>query len=501
MMNQELLMSPNRLVTFLQKPAAEFTKADIINYIQQNEIRMVNFMYPAADGRLKTLNFVINNASYLDAILTCGERVDGASLFPFIEAGSSDLYVIPRFRTAFVDPFAEIPTLVMLCSFFNKDGEPLESSPEYTLHKACKAFTDVTGMEFQAMGELEYYVISEDDGLFPATDQRGYHESGPYAKFNDFRTQCMSYIAQTGGQIKYGHSEVGNFMLDGKVYEQNEIEFLPVNAENAADQLMIAKWVIRNLAYQYGYDITFAPKITVGKAGSGLHIHMRMMKDGQNQMLKDGVLSDTARKAIAGMMQLAPSITAFGNTNPTSYFRLVPHQEAPTNVCWGDRNRSVLVRVPLGWSAQTDMCALANPLESDSNYDTTQKQTVEMRSPDGSADLYQLLAGLAVACRHGFEIENALAIAEQTYVNVNIHQKENADKLKALAQLPDSCAASADCLQKQRTVFEQYNVFSPAMIDGIISRLRSYNDATLRKDIQDKPEEMLALVSKFFHCG
>ena len=501
MMNQELLMSPNRLVTFLQKPAAEFTKADIINYIQQNEIRMVNFMYPAADGRLKTLNFVINNASYLDAILTCGERVDGSSLFPFIEAGSSDLYVIPRFRTAFGDPFAEIPTLVMLCSFFNKDGEPLESSPEYTLHKACKAFTDVTGMEFQAMGELEYYVISEDDGLFPATDQRGYHESGPYAKFNDFRTQCMSYIAQTGGQIKYGHSEVGNFMLDGKVYEQNEIEFLPVNAENAADQLMIAKWVIRNLAYQYGYDITFAPKITVGKAGSGLHIHMRMMKDGQNQMLKDGALSDTARKAIAGMMQLAPSITAFGNTNPTSYFRLVPHQEAPTNVCWGDRNRSVLVRVPLGWSAQTDMCALANPLESDSNYDTTQKQTVEMRSPDGSADLYQLLAGLAVACRHGFEIENALAIAEQTYVNVNIHQKENADKLKALAQLPDSCAASADCLQKQRTVFEQYNVFSPAMIDGIISRLRSYNDATLRKDIQDKPEEMLALVSKFFHCG
>ena len=501
MMNQELLMSPNRLVTFLQKPAAEFTKADIINYIQQNEIRMVNFMYPAADGRLKTLNFVINNASYLDAILTCGERVDGSSLFPFIEAGSSDLYVIPRFRTAFVDPFAEIPTLVMLCSFFNKDGEPLESSPEYTLHKACKAFTDVTGMEFQAMGELEYYVISEDDGLFPATDQRGYHESGPYAKFNDFRTQCMSYIAQTGGQIKYGHSEVGNFMLDGKVYEQNEIEFLPVNAENAADQLMIAKWVIRNLAYQYGYDITFAPKITVGKAGSGLHIHMRMMKDGQNQMLKDGALSDTARKAIAGMMQLAPSITAFGNTNPTSYFRLVPHQEAPTNVCWGDRNRSVLVRVPLGWSAQTDMCALANPLESDSNYDTTQKQTVEMRSPDGSADLYQLLAGLAVACRHGVGIENALAIAEQTYVNVNIHQKENADKLKALAQLPDSCAASADCLQKQRTVFEQYNVFSPAMIDGIISRLRSYNDATLRKDIQDKPEEMLALVSKFFHCG
>lgn len=500
-MNQELSMNANLVVASLQKPASEFTKADIIGFIRQNGIRMVNFMYPAGDGRLKTLNFVITNEAYLEAILTCGERVDGSSLFSFIEAGSSDLYVIPRFCTAFVDPFAEIPTLSMLCSFFNKDGEPLESAPEYTLRKACRTFTDVTGMEFQAMGELEYYVVAPDTGMYEATDQRGYHESGPYAKFNEFRTQCMAYIAQTGGQIKYGHSEVGNFTLDGCVYEQNEIEFLPVPAEQAADQLMIAKWVIRNLGYKLGYNVTFAPKITVGKAGSGLHIHMRMMKDGQNQMLHDGVLSAAARKAIAGMMELAPSITAFGNTNPTSYFRLVPHQEAPTNVCWGDRNRSVLVRVPLGWTAKTDMCALANPLEGQSHFDTTQKQTVEMRSPDGSADLYQLLAGLAVACRHGFEMSDALEVAEKTYVNVNIHQKENADRLEALAQLPDSCAASADCLQRQRAVFEQYNVFSPAMIDGIITRLRSYDDRTLRADLEGKQDAMLALVKKYFHCG
>ena len=500
-MSKELELCPNKLVGFLNKPSKEFTKSDIVRFITENDIQMVNFMYPAGDGRLKTLNFVINNAAYLDAILTCGERVDGSSLFPFIEAGSSDLYVLPRFSTAFVDPFAEIPTLAMLCSYFNKDGELLESSPENTLRKACKAFTDVTGMEFQAMGELEYYVIAPDCGMFPATDQKGYHESAPYAKFIEFRQQCMAYIAQAGGQIKYGHSEVGNFTINDVTYEQNEIEFLPVDAENAADQLMIAKWIIRNLAYQYGYDITFAPKITAGKAGSGLHVHMRIVKDGQNQMLDGGVLSATARKAIAGMMELAPSITAFGNTNPTSYFRLVPHQEAPTNICWGDRNRSVLVRVPLGWAAKSDMCKIANPLESESNYDTSQKQTVEMRSPDGSADVYQLIAGLAVACRHGFEMENALEVAEKTYVNVNIHQKENEAKLKDLAQLPDSCEASADCLERQRKVFEQHNVFSPAMIDGIIKRLRSYGDRTLRQEIDGNQEEMLKLVNRYFHCG
>ncbi len=505
MNDKKLIHSANPMVLFLEKPSAQFTKADIIDYIVKNDIRMVNFMYPGGDGKLKTLNFVINDLSYLDTILSCGERVDGSSLFSFIQAGSSDLYVLPRYQTAFVDPFAEIPTVTMLCSYFDKDGHPLESSPEHTLHKAAEAFRQVTGMEFQAMGELEYYVISDDEQVFPAQDQRGYHESAPYAKANEFRQQCMKYIAQAGGQIKYGHSEVGNFCLEGKNYEQNEIEFLPVPVEQAADQLMIAKWIIRNLGYQLGYDVTFAPKITTGKAGSGLHIHMRMMNDGRNQMLADGQLSESARRMIAGMMDLAPAITAFGNKNPTSYFRLVPHQEAPTNVCWGDRNRSVLVRVPLGWAADVNMAALANPqdatLSSQPSPLTSEKQTVEMRSPDGSADLYQLLAGLCVACRHGFEMPDALDVARNTYVNVNIHAAENADRLATLAQLPDSCVASAACLDRQRAVFQEHGVFSPAMIDGIIAQLRAFDDTTLRRDIENSPEEILKLVTRYFHCG
>ncbi|MBR3649091.1 MAG: glutamine synthetase, partial [Victivallales bacterium] len=479
----------------------QFTKQDIVTFIRNNEIQHVNFMYPAGDGRLKTLNFIINNAEYLDEILTCGERVDGSSLFTFIEASSSDLYVVPKFSTAFVDPFAELPTLCMLCSFYNKDGEPLASSPEFTLHKACEQFKKETGMEFQAMGELEYYVIAPESPFFPASDQRGYHESAPYAKFNEFRQRCMLYVAQAGGLIKYGHSEVGNFNLDGMTYEQNEIEFLPCPAEDAANQLTIAKWIIRNLAFEYGYNVTFAPKITTGKAGSGMHIHMRIMKDGVNQMLKDGVISETARRFIAGMMKLAPSITAFGNMNPTSYFRLVPHQEAPTNVCWGDRNRSCLVRVPLGWASKNDLCKQTNPLENNSEYDTRQKQTVEMRSPDASANVYLLLAGLAVAGRYGLSLPDGLEIADKTYVNVNIHRKENEALLNSLATLPDSCAASADCLQAQRAVYEKDGVFSPAMIDGIIAQLKAFNDATLRADMGDDLEAMAKLVKTYFHCG
>jgi glutamine synthetase len=201
------------------------------------------------------------------------------------------------------------------------------------------------------------------------------------------------------------------------------------------------------------------------------------------------------------MMDLAPAITAFGNKNPTSYFRLVPHQEAPTNVCWGDRNRSVLVRVPLGWTSGVDLCHQANPQEPSVDVDTTLKQTVEMRSPDGSADVYQLIAGLCVACRHGFEMRDALDVAQRTYVNVNIHDQENADRLESLAQLPDSCVASADCLDKARGVFEQHGVFSPAMIDGIVRALREMNDTTLRDDIAGDTEALQRLVTQYFHCG
>lgn len=500
-MNHNVALCPNLLVQYLQKDPAEFRKADIIRFIKENDIKMVNFMYPADDNRLKTLNFVINSEEYLDSILTFGERVDGSSLFPFIEAGNSDLYVIPRYSTAFVDPFAEIPTLTLLASFFDKEGKPLESSPEYTLRRACESFREVTGMDMYAMGELEYYVIADDPGLFHASDQKGYHESAPYSKFSDFRTECMHLIAQAGGQIKYGHNEVGNFTLDGKIYEQNEVEFLPIPAMQAADNLMVAKWIIRTLAAKRELDVTFAPKITVGKAGSGLHIHFKVMKGDENMMTSEGQLSDIAKKAIAGILTYAPAITAMGNKVPTSYFRLVPHQEAPTSVCWGDRNRSVLVRVPLGWTGKYDMCSQANPLEAGCETVIPQKQTAELRSADCSADVYQLIAGMVVAARAGFEMEDALKRAEDMYVSVNIHNDENREKLESLQSLPDSCMASADALERDREVFERFNVFSPRLIDGIVRKLRSFNDANLRKACDGNQNEMLKQVRKYWHCG
>jgi glutamine synthetase len=500
-MHKDVSLSPNPLVQFLDKPSSDFTRSDLIRFIEANHIEMINFRYVADDGRLKTLNFVINDRTYLDSILARGERADGSSLFPFIQAGSSDLYIIPRYRTAFVNPFSQVPTLDILCSYYDKDGNPLASSPEYILRKSHQALKSRTGLNFEVMGELEYYIISPCQELFQARNQKGYHESAPFAKWENLRTEAMLTIARLGGLIKYGHSEVGNFTLNGLEYEQNEIEFLHTNLEEAADQLIIGKWVLRCLAQKYGVNLTFAPKIVESKAGSGLHIHTRLVRDGKNAMVENGKLSDIGRKAIAGYLDLSPSLTAFGNTNPTSYFRLVPHQEAPTNICWGDRNRSVLVRVPLGWSGKNQMVYDANPKEPVIEMDGSDKQTVEFRCPDGSADIYLLLAGLTVAARHGLEMEDALEYAKRTYVDVDIFCDSNKEKLNQLLHLPASCSESADLLETQSSIYKQFDVFPESVIKGTAHKLRCFNDRDLRKTILEDKDLTMKLVNQFFHCG
>ncbi len=502
-MNTRISMNPNLLVQYLQKQPHEFTREDIIRYCRENGVRFLNFHYCGWGGRLKTLGFVIQSEDHLRTILEAGERVDGSSLFPFVQAGRSDLYVMPRYCTAFVNPFAEIPTLGLLCAFMDRDGNPFESAPTYILHKAHKVFQEKTGMQMEAMGELEYYVIAPEEPLYKVADQRGYHESAPFNKFTELRVEAMRMIAECGGLIKYGHSEVGNFTADGKIYEQNEIEFLPTNIEDAADQLVIAKWIIRQLAYKHGVEVTFAPKITVGKAGSGMHVHCRFTKDGESMMLENGELTDVAKKAIAGYMMAGTSLPAFGNPHPLSFMRLVPHQEAPTSLCWSFSNRSALVRVPLGWQKKMDMARRVNPLEAPIDRDYGIKQTFEWRASDGFADTYLLMSALCCAARYGIESPEGLEVAERTYVGlgVNIHDKNNQEIQEALEQLPASCYEAADELEKDRLIYTAEGVFSDSIIDYTIKVLKDFHDNDLRHQLEESPSQIHKLVMQNIDNG
>lgn len=494
-------LSPHKIERYMKKPRHEFSKADLIRYIEENGVQMLNFRYPGGDGKLKTLNFSITDRAQLDRLLSGGERVDGSSLFTSIDASSSDLYVVPRFRTAYVNPFTEISTVDVLCSFFTFDGTKLGSAPEHIAEAAHNALKITTGCTMEAMGELEYYAFFDPQSLYPGTVRRGYHESSPFSKGESIRIQAMQAIAQAGGKIKYGHSEVGYLFTKNNCMEQHEIEFLPVTLEDAADQILIAKWMLRMIGHMHGAKITFAPKIEYGHAGSGLHIHTRLIRNGKNAMITDRALNDTARKMIAGYLSLASSITAFGNTVPVSYLRLVPHQEAPTCICWGERNRSALVRVPLGWLHDRSMMHDANPNEKEKHMQDDRGQTVEYRGGDGSADIYLLLAGLAVAARHGFEREDSLEMATKYHISVNIFDQKACSLQEELPHLPTSCSESADCLERDRAIYESASVFPPAVIDDTLKKLRSYNDRGLSEELYGKEEEIRKLVEKYIHCA
>jgi glutamine synthetase len=495
-MNDQLALNPNKVVKALQKPAAEFTRQDIIRFIEQNDIRMVNFRYVAGDGRLKKLNFVINSKAHLERVLAMGERVDGSSLFPFVSADSSDLYVVPRYRTAFVNPFTEVPTLDLICSFYDWRGNPLESAPEFILQKAQRLLKERTGLVMEALGELEYYLFSEVDRIYPIVEQKGYHESHPFSKWGLVRREAMQVISEMGGSIKYGHAEVGNIISGDLEMVQHEIEFLPMPIEEAADQLVTAKWALREVAYRHNLEVSYAPKIIAGQAGSGLHIHTRFMRDGVNAMAGGRGLTETARKVIAGFLTSAESLTAFGNTVPTSFLRLVPHQEAPTSICWGDRNRSVMVRVPLGWQGIGDkMLRNANPLEPALDRTWEDTQTVELRSPDGSANVHLLLAGMAVAARHGLELPDALKVADQLFVQAD------ATKVAGLKQLPASCWESAQCLERERARYEEGGVFPAGLIDSVIKGLKAFDDYNMSERLFGNADSLKALVNRYLHCG
>ena len=496
-MNETITLNPNKIVRGLGKPAEDFTKKDILRFIEENAIRMLNFRYVGGDGRLKKLNFVINSKAHLDRVLSMGERVDGSSLFSFVGAESSDLYVVPRYKTAFVDPFTEVPTLDLICSYYDFHGEPLESAPENILRKSQQRLQERTGLTMQALGELEYYLFSEVDRIYPITEQKGYHESHPFSKWGLVRREAMSVISEMGGMIKYGHAEVGNIISGDLEMVQHEIEFLPVPIEDAADQLVMAKWAVREVAYKHGLEVSFAPKIIVGQAGSGMHVHTRFMKEGVNMMADENGLTDTAKKVIAGFLLSSESLTAFGNTVPTSFLRLVPHQEAPTSICWGDRNRSVLVRVPLGWVGVGDrMVRNANPKEPAFDASSFENnQTVELRSPDGSANIHLLLAGMAVAARHGLEHPEALRIANELYV------KADASRIKDLKQLPASCFESAECLKRDRARYEEGGVFPAGLIDSVAKDLQAFEDMNMSEKMFGNADSLKNLVNKHLHCG
>ena len=498
----------NPISLIVDKPPEAFTRSDLLRVIEEKGIEQITFHYTALDGKLKELKLPVAHRNQAERILADGERVDGSSLFgSMVDVALSDLYVIPVYRTAFINPF-DPGSLDLLCRYVDAEGNRASFTVDNILYNANEMFQKQTGLELYAMGELEFFLIfSPSTRIFAGSNQRGYQASAPFVKTGALLNEIVHHIEQITGCVKYAHSEVGYIEnvrsnldeIQGKQAEQLEIELQPAPLEQAGDNLALARWLIRNIAFQHDCVATFAPKLEEGVAGNGFHIHMELRKDGHNIMTdKSGRLSVEARKLVGGLCHYADSLTAFGNTVSSAYLRLVPNQEAPTRICWSDLNRSAMIRVPLGWTKGDDLARKINPQQKDSMEDPGGRQTIELRSPDGSAIFHLLLAGITMAAEWGLTQPDSLETADELYVTGNIFRDKAL--LKRLPSLPFSCVESSRLLIKKRDLYERGGVFPPSIIDYVAGLLASENDERMNTTLADVPaDDRLHETRKIMH--
>jgi len=482
--------SPHKIgVSFMQEKLKPTEKDDVIKFISEKGIKILNLCHIPEDGRLKALSFTASDEKRIYEILEFGERIDGSSLFSCIDPDKSDIYVMPKPDTAFINPFCSIPTLNILCRYLDEDGDQLDIAPESILSRAERKLHSSTNVTLKALAELEFYIISKQaiEALFPSVPEGHYHESAPFSRFDNLRNEILVALTNIGIPTKYGHGEVGKIKgKDGTVMEQHEIEFMPQNLTETAEAIAVAKWVIRNVCAKYGVSVSFSPKIALEHAGNGMHIHLCGLKDDRNIIAESsGSLSTEGKKIIGGILKFAKSLTAFGNTIPVSYLRLISRKESPMHICWGVRDRLALIRLPLWWNFRKtrediDPC----------------KRTFEFRAPDLTANAYLLFAGIAVATEYGLKnSKEALQIAEELHIDKA--SKGN----KRLEPLPQSCSESAANLEKDRKYYEAEGVFPKIVIDNTIKRLGSYKDKALLQRLRSEPQKVEELMQNYLHSG
>ena len=497
----------NPICLLVDKPREEFTREDLLSVIERKQIERITLHYTALDGKYKELKVPVSSRLQAERLLADGERVDGSSLFKgMVESTLSDLYVAPVYKSAFLNPFGE-PSLEVTCRYLTRESTLVPFAPDSILQNAASLFRRNSGCDLWALGELEFFLLSDPaSNLYPLPRQRGYHASGPFVKSGAVLDEMVRYLMQITGAIKYAHSEVGGIdevrsdldEIKGKCGEQLEIEFLPTPIEDAGDYLVLARWLIRNVAYRHGCLATFAPKIEEGVAGNGFHVHMEVRREGHNAMLHMGVLSEEARRVLGGLCTYADSLTAFGNTVSSAYLRLVPNQEAPTRICWSDMNRSAMIRVPLGWAQTEDLAANLNPQQKRGFHAPDSRQTVELRSPDGSAMTHLLLAGIAMAAEWGITHKESLAIAERLYIHGSKFKDEKLQQ--SLPVLPRSCVESARFLETKRELYEREGIFPPSVISYMAELLRAEGDENMNRYLSDLPaDDRLHETRKIMH--
>ena len=456
------------------------TPQEVFNLINDKSIKFVDFKFQDFPGTWQ--HFTLPAASIGPEIFEEGLGFDGSSIRGWQAINESDMLVVPDPTSAFIDPFRKLSELSLTCCIQDPITRQPYSRDPRNITKKCEEYIRSTGIadtayigpeaefflfdnvRFSQEANFAMYEVDSNEGIWnsgndssePNLGHRPRHKEGyfpvpPMDSLQDIRSEMVAILMELGIQVEAHHHEVATA-------GQCEIDMRFAPLLKMADQMMIYKYVIKNVAKEHGKSATFMPKPLFGDNGSGMHVHSSLWKDGNPLFAGDGYagLSEMALHYIGGILKHAPALIAFCAPTTNSYKRLVPGFEAPVNLAYSQRNRSAALRIPM--------------------YSPSPKaKRVEFRCPDPTCNPYFGFSAIIMAGMDG--ILNRIDPGQPLDKDLYDLEPEEASNIP---QVPATLEGAMDALEKDHEFLLKGDVFTEDVLETWLNYKRKNEIDALR---------------------
>ncbi|WP_303869914.1 type I glutamate--ammonia ligase [Acetobacterium wieringae] len=379
---------------------------EAMKFIEANDVKFIRLQFCDLFGQNRNIAIT---AMQMERALANGIPFDASLVVGFSESRYTDLILHPDISTIQLLPWRPQQGKVarILCDIRYPNGDIFEADSRYILKETIKRAKSL-GYEFNTSAECEFYLFKQDENGDPTTiptDQAGYFDLAPYDRGENTRREICLTLEDMGFEIESSRHEAGR--------GQHEIDFKYDDALLAADKIMTFKTVVKTVAQRNGVHASFLPKPLMEEPGSGMHIHVSLLKNGQDIFEnQDGILGTEAKQFMAGVLAHVKGMTAIANPLVNSYKRLTGGKEAPRHIGWGFGNRSPLIRIPM---------------ESNEYY------RFELRGPDPTCNPYLTFAIILAAGLEG--IEKQMVLMDELKLDENEITRDP-QAVKSIQELP-----------------------------------------------------------------
>ena len=446
----------------------------VLDFSKKHDVKILDLRFTDIPGLWHHVSYPIEQLT--EATFEEGFGIDGSSIRAWAGIHESDMLLRPDANCHLLDPFTEVPTLVLVCDVvdpvtkqrYDRDPRYIARKAETYLAESGIADTAYFGAEaeffifdnvrFDQREQHGFYYIDAEDGRWNSGRaennlgyrpryREGYFPVPPTDHYQDLRSEMMLTMQSCGMEVECHHHEVASG-------GQTEIDLKFDSLVRSADKMLLYKYIVKNVANRNGKTVTFMPKPIFGDNGNGMHTHQSLWKGGEPLFAGDGYagLSQAALWYVGGLIKHGPALAAIIAPTTNSYKRLIPGFEAPVNLAYSRRNRSAACRIPM--------------------YSPSPKsKRVEFRPPDPSCNPYMAFAAMLMAGLDG--IENKMDPGQP--LDKDIYELDP-EELSSIPSMPGSLEDALDALQRDYAFLLKGDVFTEEL-------LRTYVDYKKSKEV------------------